>query len=227
MEDSPLPPPRLTPGERVREIWDDYRYLITGPRLLMVGVGVLAVVGVVVYLTVGTNGTARPEVVIPRATPLPVTPSPEPVPALVLVHAAGAVKEPGVHPLPGGARVIDLVEAAGGLTADADLDRVNLAAELSDGQRIYFPRVGQDVVPVPIGGSKSAGGGANPVSGPLDLNSATAEQLESLPGVGPTIAAAIVEHRRRVGGFKTVDGLLAVSGIGPAKLEAIRDLVVV
>ncbi|WP_419919279.1 helix-hairpin-helix domain-containing protein [Candidatus Poriferisocius sp.] len=219
MEGSSLPPPRLTPAERIREMWDDYRYLI---RLLVVGICALIATGVVVYLMVGTDRAPRPEAVIPRATPLPVTPSPEPLP--ILVHAAGAVEVPGVYRLPDGARVLDLVGAAQGLTPDADFDRVNLAAELSDGQRVYFPRLGQDAVPALIGENGSE---RSAPSGPLDLNSATAEHLESLPGVGPAIAAAIVEYRQRAGGFKTVSGLLAVPGIGPAKLEAIRDLVVV
>lgn len=205
-------------------MWDDYRHLITGPRMLMAAGGVF-VVAVVAYLMLGSGEAPRPEAVIPMATPLPATPAPEPT--SILVHAAGAVEVPGVYRVPGDARVLDLVGAAGGLTPDADYDRVNLAAALSDGQWMYFPRVGQATVPAPLGGSGGGGGGAGAPSGPLDLNSATAQQLESLPGVGPAIAAAIVEHRQRVGGFTSVDGLLAVSGIGPAKLAVIRDLVAV
>jgi len=227
MEEPSLPPPRLTPAERVREMWDDYRHLITGPRLLMAGAGLVAAIAVAAYLMVGANGTPRPEAIIPMATPLPVaaTPSVEPTP--ILVHAAGAVHTPGVYLFRGEARVHDLVQAAGGLTPDADHDRVNLAAPLSDGLWMYFPRIGQTTVPAPVGGSGSGGGGAQARSGPLNLNIATAEQLESLPGVGPAIAAAIIEHRQRIGGFASVDGLLAVSGIGPSKLEQIRALVAV
>ena len=226
MEDPSIPPPRPTPAERVREMWDDYRHLITGPRLLMAAGGVLVAVVAVAYLMLGSGEAPRPEAVIPMATPLPPTPDPEPAP--ILVHAAGAVEVPGVYRLSDGARVLDLVGAAGGLAPDADYDRVNLAAALFDGQWMYFPRIGQATVPAPVGGSGASGsGGAGAPSGPLDLNTATAQQLESLPGVGPAIAAAIVEHRERVGGFTSVDGLLAVSGIGPAKLAVIRDLVAV
>ena len=227
MEDSSLPPPRLTPAERVREMWDDYRHLITGPRLLMAGAALVIATVAASYLLVGANGAPRPEAVIPMATPLvaPATPTPEPTP--ILVHAAGAVQVPGVYLFRGEARVLDLVEAAGGLAVDADHDRVNLADTLFDGQWVYFPRIGQTEIPAPLNRSGLAAGGHPERSGPLNLNAATSEQLESLPGVGPAIAAAIVEHRERIGGFASVDGLLAVAGIGPAKLELIRDQVAV
>ena len=147
----------------------------------------------------------------------------------LVVHAAGAVVAPGVVHLPAGARVADLLAAAGGPSADADLDRVNLAAPLADGQRVWFPRLGE-VAPPPVpgeGGPAPPDGGSAATAGPLDLNAATAEQLEALPGVGPTIAAAIVEHRERNGPFASVDDLLDVPGIGDAKLAQLRDLVVV
>lgn len=206
---------------------DDYRHLITGPRLLMVGGGLVAAIAVAAYLMAGASSAPRPEAVIPMATPLPALSTPAAEAAPILVHAAGAVRAPGVYLFRGEARVFDLVEAAGGLTADADHNRVNLAAPLSDGEWVYFLRVGETTVPAPIGGSGLADGGVSVRSGPLNLNSATAEQLESLPGVGPATAAAIIDHRQRIGGFASVDGLLAVSGIGPAKLVQIRNLVAV
>lgn len=206
---------------------DDYRHLITGPRLLMVGGGLVAAIAVAAYLMAGASSAPRPEAVIPMATPLPARSTPAAEASTILVHAAGAVRAPGVYLFRGEARVFDLVEAAGGLTADADHNRVNLAAPLSDGEWVYFLRVGETTVPAPIGGSGLTDGGVSVRSGPLNLNTATAEQLESLPGVGPATAAAIIDHRQRIGGFASVDGLLAVSGIGPAKLEQIRDLVAV
>ena len=227
MEDPSLPPPRLTPAERAREMWDDYRHLITGPRLLMSVGGLVIAIAVAAYLMVGANGAPRPEVVIPMATPLPAVATPAAEPTPILVHAAGAVHAPGVYLFWGEARVHDLVQAAGGLTPDADYDRVNLAGSLSDGQWVYFPHIGQTTVPAPLNGGGLAEGPAAARSGPLNLNTATAAQLESLPGVGPAIAAAIIEHRQRIGGFASVDGLLAVSGIGPSKLNQIRDLVAV
>ena len=158
----------------------------------------------------------------------------------VVVHAAGAVSRPGVYTLPAGSRVQDLVAAAGGLTADADSDRVNLAAPVPDGSRVYVPRRGEvgpgpDVVPIGPGpGSVSGpdGSGVGPAgdpapssSSPLDLNQASAGELELLPGVGPATAAAIVAHRQQHGPFTSVDQLQNVRGIGPAKLAQIRDLV--
>ena len=227
MEDPSLPPPRLTPAERAREMWDDYRHLITGPRLLLAVGGLVIAIAVAAYLMAGANGAPRPEVVIPMATPLPAVATPAAEPTPILVHAAGAVHAPGVYLFWGETRVHDLVQAAGGLTPDADYDRVNLAGSLSDGQWVYFPHIGQTTVPAPLNGGGLAEGPAAARSGPLNLNTATPAQLETLPGVGPAIAAAIVEHRQRIGGFASVDGLLAVSGIGPSKLELIRELVAV
>jgi competence protein ComEA len=134
----------------------------------------------------------------------------------VVVDASGAVVRPGLYRLPAGSRVADLLAAAGGPASGADVDRVNLAAPLSDGTNILIPRVG-DQAP--------AQAGSPAASGPLDLNTATAEELDGLPGVGPATAKAIVDARSKAGRFKSVDDLLDVRGIGPAKLDAIRDLV--
>lgn len=147
------------------------------------------------------------------------------VPAEIVVHAAGAVNAPGLHRVPAGSRVADVLAAAGGATPDADLDRVNLAAPVADGDRVWFPRLGEPDPPVVSG---TNGTGASPAQAALvDLNRATAEELDALPGVGPTIAAAIVDHRERNGPFRSVDGLLDVRGIGPSKLEDLRPYVTV
>lgn len=155
-------------------------------------------------------------------------------PVEVAVHAAGAVVTPGLYRLTGSPRVADLIDAAGGLASDADVDRINLAAPLSDGDRLYVPHRGEANVPTAVGADGASGSGGSPsgssepsASNPLNLNSATAEQLDALPGVGPATAKAIVDHRSTHGPFASVDGLLEVRGIGPAKLEAIRGLVTV
>lgn len=148
--------------------------------------------------------------------------------AYLAVHAAGAVNRPGVYALADGARVADVVTAAGGLAADADMDRLNLAARVVDGERVYVPRKGEEAPPTPVAGNGAEGVSSSPGTppvGPLDLNAASAEQLDTLPGVGPATSAAIVTYRERNGRFRTVDELLEVPGIGPAKLEAIRPLV--
>lgn len=144
----------------------------------------------------------------------------------VTLHVAGAVNRPGLVSVPEGSRVADAAAAAGGLGAAADLQRVNLAATVLDGSRVFIPAVGQEIPPeVAVTEDNSAAGGEPSAEAPLDLNTADAEALEALPGVGPATAAAIVEHREDNGRFATVEALLEVRGIGEAKLEAMRDLV--
>jgi competence protein ComEA len=152
-------------------------------------------------------------------TPPPTTTAP------VVVHVAGAVTAPGVYPLAAGARVIDAIATAGGLRGDADVDALNEAALVRDGERIYVPAVGETVPAVVTGGAGPGGTTSSEPTGPLDLNTATVEQLDTLPGVGPATAAAIVSHRDEHGPFASVDDLADVRGIGPAKLDELRDLV--
>jgi competence protein ComEA len=153
--------------------------------------------------------------------------------AAIVVHVAGAVAAPGVYTLPGAARAADAVAAAGGVTAEGDLDGLNLAASVVDGQRVYVPRLGEvDPASVPSGAGIAASAENGPTgttapARPLDLNTATAAELEALPGVGPSTAGAIVDDRTRNGPFASVDDLDRVPGIGPAKLEALRQLVTV
>jgi len=148
-------------------------------------------------------------------------------PAEVVVHAAGAVVRPGVYRLAAGARIADLLDVAGGPVTGADLDRLNLAALLEDGGRTFVPLVGQDV-PAVTGGSPPSGQGAEGADdGPIDLNTASLAELDTLPGVGPATAQAILDERERRGGFGSVEELLDVRGIGEAKLEQLRPLVTV
>lgn len=203
------------------------------------GLGAL-LLGALVWLALRPAGTAPSDEalfggpVTTLASGPATTVAEEPAPDLV-VHAAGAVAVPGVYVLPVGSRVDDLLARAGGTSPDADVDRLNRAAPLADGQRLYVPRHGEEAPSVvgPDGGGASAPGtagrGADGAgqAGPIDLNTADAEELDALPGVGPATAAAIVDHRERHGPFTSVDGLLDVRGIGPAKLEALRELVTV
>lgn len=149
----------------------------------------------------------------------------EAAPSEVVVHVAGAVASPGVQRLPVGARVVDAVDAAGGATPDADLARVNLAAPLVDGQQVYLLRQGEEPPPGVAAGAPAAAGaaGATGGDGPIDINRATAAELEELPGVGPATAEAIISHREQHGPFASVDDLIDVRGIGDAKLEQIRE----
>ena len=148
--------------------------------------------------------------------------------ARVTVHVAGAVTKPGVYDLAGGARVIDAIEAAGGGVPDADLNRLNLAAKVADGQRVLVQRVGEAAPAgsAVAGGSSSGGGNADP-SGLVNLNSATQAELEALPGIGPSLAGAIVTERERRGGFRSVNELRDVRGIGEKRFADLKDKVTI
>lgn len=137
------------------------------------------------------------------------------------VHVVGAVHRPGLYRLPGGSRVNDAVERAGGATHKANLAGINLAAPLADGLQVVVPSK------TPGGGSvvPAASGGGAATSGPLDLNSATLEQLEALPGVGPVTAQKILDYREQHGAFTSVAELDAVPGIGPSHMAQLKGLV--
>jgi competence protein ComEA len=141
------------------------------------------------------------------------------------VHVAGAVNRPGVVRIRAGARVVDAIDAAGGGLPDADLDRLNLAAKLVDGQRVAVARVGAPA-PVESGaipGAVDPAAGVDP--GPVNVNTATQAQLEELPGIGPALAGAIIAEREKRGGFRDVAELQDVRGIGDARFADIKDLV--
>jgi competence protein ComEA len=140
-------------------------------------------------------------------------------PARLVVHVVGAVRRPGLYRLVHGARIADAVRRAGGATRGADLSLVNLAAQVSDGSQVVVPR---RVAVAAAGGE--AEGSASP-GGQVHLNTATIEQLDALPGVGPVTAQKILDYRQQHGAFSSVDDLDAIPGIGPARLEQLRELV--
>jgi len=153
----------------------------------------------------------------------------------VAVHVAGSVARPGLYRLPAGSRVADALALAGGKLLGADIDRLNLAAKLADGQKVLVTRRGQSVLPEATpdvtGGTGVSGGdsaGAAP-SGtppePVDLNAADLAALDSLPGVGPATARAIIEERTRRGGFRSPRDLLRVPGIGEGRFARLKDRV--
>lgn len=200
----------------------------------------LAAAGGVWWL--GRPGTATPvEAGIPMATPVATTAgvgasigsSPDSGPSttepeFLLVHVAGAVRRPGIVTLAPGDRIGDAVTAAGGPTADADLHRLNLAAPVADGLQVRVPVEGEMVSPVGVPAASGGGGPGADVDGLdrlINLNTASSAELEALPGIGPSLAAAIVEWRATSGPFSTVEDLLAVPGIGPAKLDGLVDQV--
>jgi competence protein ComEA len=150
----------------------------------------------------------------------------------------GAVANSDVYFLPAGSIIKDAITAAGGFTADADPERINQALELQDQQQIHVPRQGEANAPPPIQGgptvpqlSSSPGAGnsrsGSVTGGLININVATLEQLDTLPGIGPAIAQRIIDYRESSGGFKAVEDITEVSGIGEATLAKIKDLITV
>ena len=180
----------------------------------------LAVVAGLALLVAGRLALRRPSGEVPL---LLVSPTPQ----AILVHVAGEVLVPGVYRLPAGARWSDAVRAARGPTFLADLNAVNLAQTLRDGDRVFIPRQPEPVLS--LGAEENgtpAGSGRRPAlpRAALDVNTATAADLESLPGIGPVLAGRIVEHRRTHGRFERLEDLLEVEGVGPRLLERLRPL---
>jgi competence protein ComEA len=192
-------------------------FLLQRRRLLLAAAGALAAILLLGRFVLGAGTTTQAE-------PLP----PPPVAAAgvtglpssrVVVDVVGAVRRPGLYRLRQGSRIADAVARAGGSTAKADLAQVNLAAPLADGEQIVVPRRGAPGAP---GGGSSTGAPA----GPVQLSTATLEELDTLPGVGPSTAQKILDYREKHGAFSSVDELDAVPGIGPKRLEQLRELVV-
>lgn len=220
-------------------------------RLLLGFYGLsLVVVGLLAY------GLGREQTSVPSATasslnaPAPVevfpvppttsddgeTPLEEPLSTsetsqAITVHVAGAVKNPGVYTLPPESRVVDALQLAGGALEESDLNTLNLAETLQDGQQIYVPRkseINASSSATPHNRVASRPSRERPkVDFPLDINRASAEELELLPGIGAVLARRIVEYRQQVGRFHSVEELRQVRGIGAKRLEQIRPLVIV
>ncbi len=206
-------------------------------------IGLGAVGAVAVLVTVFTLARSEPPpVVAANLPPVQMVSSAAPTSALpdanqpVVVSVVGLVNSPGLVTLTPGARIDDALTAAGGVLDGADLIGLNMARRVADGEQIVVGIAAPPGAPSPMGSSVSprqqdapappAGSGAAPVmGGPVDLNTATVEQLDTLPGVGPVTAAAIVAWRDDNGRFASVEQLGEVDGIGPVRLEKLRDLV--
>lgn len=194
---------------------------LTGRELVLVGI-----IGAIVLGGAGlwyVRSLPQPVAIAaaPRAAPV-ATPSP----VILIVHVAGWVAQPGVYELPDGSRVIDALEAAGGPKRGAELSALNLAAPLTDGQQVLVARAAEQVA----AGASATGEGAVGVEGTaalVNVNTATAEQLETLPGIGEVLAATILQYREEHGPFTSVEQLMDVSGIGEVTLEELRDLVTI
>lgn len=141
----------------------------------------------------------------------------------LLVHVLGAVRAPGLYQLDEGARLVDAVAAAGGLADDADPAAVNLARRVADGEQVVVPRVGEASAPPAAGEAASVDGS---MSAPVSLGTALSEQLQTLPRIGPALAARIIAWRDAGGRFRSVDDLLEVPGIGQGTVDGLRELAV-
>jgi len=161
------------------------------------------------FLGIGAAAVIYLIAVPPRGTPIMLLPTPTPSP--VIVYISGNVEDPGVYSLPAGSRIQDLVNAAGGILPESELDSINLAEMLSDSQHVHIPVTGE-----------TDSDEVNPTF-PLDLNSATAEDLDTIPGIGPVLASEIVSYREQYGDFSSLGDLLNVTGIGEAKLNDIME----
>lgn len=171
----------------------------------------------------------------PRGTPIQLLPRPTPTP--VVVHLIGAVLAPGVYELPPASRVRDAIAAAGGFSPQADTGRVNQAAFLEDGAQIYIPTLPPELPsftpPTPAPGTPAPAKPELPLtpqpkaSHLIDINTASQAELETLPGIGPALAGRIIEYRQTNGPFQSIEAIQEVSGIGPAKFEALRELITV
>ncbi len=248
LSDSPELPPRPAPPRRLVDTASAWLAWFGPGRLILsavcVGVVVVGLAWLVrapapstesglPFATVAAGASAStlppPAAGTTGGTP-PTTEVAATIASHAVVHVAGAVVRPGVYQLDADARVDTAIDMAGGPTVDADLDGLNLAATLGDGQRIYVPELGEvDPAAVPSGAPIVVPGVTvvTSPSGPIDVNTATAVELQTLPGVGPATAAAIVDDRERNGPFASVADLERVPGIGPAKLAAIADSVTV
>jgi competence protein ComEA len=178
------------------------------------------VVFVVIYVILKRPESSAPPLVItlqPRPTTEPATPTP----ATINVYVTGAVNKPDVYALPLNAIVKDAIAAAGGATAEADLERLNLATRLADQMEVYVPRQGE-AAPSPPNGSAP-----DSPAEKININTASVEELDKLPGIGPAIAKAIIDYRAKNGPFKQIADINDVKGIGDALFEKIKDQITV
>ena len=191
------------------------------PRLAPAAAIVLVVCAVALTVVIGMVRSAASSVEqVQRPADVSVTPAAT-APAEVYVHVFGAVANPGLYRLDAGARVVDVIAAAGGFADEADPAGVNLARPVADGEQLQVTRLGEEPVATSTAGGNGAAGGA------VNLNTADQDALDTLPRIGPALAARIIQWREQNGSFTSVEDLLAVPGIGDKMLAALRDLVTV
>ena len=213
-------------GEPVRE---RLRSLERGELIGFLVVAALLIGGAVFWYLRSLPATVRVDAAIAPAHAAASPPgSPSPSPGVVVVYVSGWVERPGVYEFEEGDRVVDAIERAGGPKKDADLNALNLAAFLTDAQQVLVMKRGQAPPPATSSGSTTGSStAAGAPGGPINLNTATLDQLETLPGIGPALGQRIIDHREQNGPFQSVEDLLEVSGIGEKRLADIQDQVTV
>lgn len=213
-----------------------------GPQRIVAGCCTAVLLGGIAWFVLKPSPVPI-DAYVPRVTTVSATSSPA-SPAVITVHVAGAVSSPGVYRLPSSARVVDAIASAGGALRTADLESINLAQTMTDTEQVYIPskassrprvttaprlrpqRITPTTAPTQMPSTSGGSTGSQPAR-LIDLNTATASELDSLTGVGPSTAKAIISYRTKKGSFSKVEDLLHVPGIGPAKLAALRDQVTV
>jgi competence protein ComEA len=193
-------------------------FLLQRRRLLLAAAGSLALILLAGRFVLGAGTTTVAPLPSPPAETAGVTGLEA---ARVVVDVVGAVRRPGLYRLEQGSRIADAVARAGGATGKADLAQVNLAAPVADGEQVVVPKRGA----AGIAGAGVGPGGTGTATGPVHLSTATLDQLDSLPGIGPVTAQKILDYRAKHGAFSSVDELDAVPGIGPSRMDQLRDLV--
>jgi competence protein ComEA len=184
------------------------------------------IAGLILLVAKPTRGA--PIVLLPASTQTQTNPpQPSATPAPIKVQIGGQVKTTGLYELGEEARLEDLILVAGGLTELADQNRVNLVLRLLDGGYYYIPAMDENIPDTAANAPLNAQMSEETIKYPINLNTATQEELESLPGIGPTKAADILSYRKEIGAFSSIDELLNVTGIGPSTLEAIIDLITI
>jgi competence protein ComEA len=203
-------------NEKLQAAWEKYRIYVIGVAIAIVVAGGVA-----------AKAFEKP----PTAVAEPLTTETPAATSDVIIDVEGAVNVPGVHRLPSGSLLDDALAAAGGLMPQADLDRVarelNRADKLKAHQKIYVPFVTERTLAATFGAPTSTTTSSDDGGELINLNSATAEELDKLPGVGPSTAQKIIDYREQNGGFQSVEQLNDVSGIGDATFEKLKDLVTV
>jgi competence protein ComEA len=184
-------------------------------RWVLLGLVAAAVAGVVLFQLLRPQS---PPIILSTPTSLP-TPEVTPTPHPLRVYVSGAVQRPDVYTLAPDSIVKDAILAAGGATEEADLDHINLAMPIADGQHVYIPRFGEESLPVQMPSGQRVTGGR------INVNTADLAALESLPGIGPVMAQRILDYRQDYGPFARPEDVMNVSGVGPATFEGIRDLI--